>query len=304
MITRTGRPYAGAADLRRMEVALAHAYRSTSLRVGDLSWLSREHTHRELSLDIRLWEDDQGQLIAWTYFRPNGEFNVFVAPGAGQAALFDELLAVIDEAARASVAAGDPPAGLNTYGVDPSRSAEDRELAAALERHGFEIDPSAGGVMTRALDQVPEPVLPPGYRLGWVQTHELMISRVEAHRAAFAPSELTVRKYERVQRTWPYRPTLDRVVLTEAGEVVAYCTAWLDEENAAGLLEPVGTHPAHRRRGLARAVCTDALLALRDAGARTAQVGYGSDAAYATYQSAGFTRSGADLAFYGDPAPL
>src|SRR5882672_11666605 len=76
MTLPSGRPYAGAADLRRMEAGLARAYRSTSLRVGDLSWLSRESTHRELSLDIRLWDDDAGQLIAWTYFRANGEFNV------------------------------------------------------------------------------------------------------------------------------------------------------------------------------------------------------------------------------------
>ena len=62
MTSRSGRPYAGAADLRRMEAALAHAYSSTSLRVGDLSWLSREHTHRELSLDIRLWDDGEGPL--------------------------------------------------------------------------------------------------------------------------------------------------------------------------------------------------------------------------------------------------
>ena len=117
------------------------------------------------------------------------------------------------------------------------------------------------------------------------------------------PPDLTVRKYERVQRTWPYRPTLDRVVLTGVGEVVAFCTAWLDEENAAGLLEPVGTHPAHRRRGLARAVCTDALLALRAAGARTAQVGFGSEAAYASYRSVGFARTGADLTFCRDAAP-
>lgn len=286
-----------------MEAGLAHAFSRTSLRVGDLSWLSRENTHRELSLDIRLWDDDAGQLIAWTYFRANGEFNVFVMPGAGYAedtALFDELLGVIEAAVRTSVAAGDPPVSLNTYGVDPARSAEDRALAAALDRFGFQIDPSTSGVMTRTLDQVRAPMVPDGYHLGWVQTRADMIGRVEAHRAAFAPSELSVRKYARVQRTWPYRPVLDRVALTDAGVIVAFCTAWLDEENAAGLLEPVGTHPAHQRRGLARAVCTDALLALREAGARTAQVGFGSEAGYAAYRSAGFERAGAELAFSRD----
>jgi predicted N-acetyltransferase YhbS len=303
MPSRTNRPYAGAADLQRMELALAHAYSRTSLRVGDISWLSREHTHLEMSLYIRFWDDDAGQLIAWTFFRPNGEFNVFVAPDAGHdadAGLFDDLLTVIEEAARASVAAGDPPVSLNTYGVDPSRSVEEGALAAALQRFGFQIDPEPSGVMRRQLDHVSESAVLNGYRLGWVQTRDHVIGRVEAHRAAFAPSDLTVRKYERLQRTWPYRPTLDRVALTDEGVIVAFCTAWLDEENAAGLLEPVGTHPAHRRRGLARAVCTDALLALRAAGARTAQVGFGSDSGYATYRSAGFERFGAELAFSRD----
>jgi len=179
-------------------MGLAQAYRYTSLRVGDLSWLSREHSHRELALDIRLWDDDAGQLIAWTYFRANGEFNVFVTPGAGDDALFDQLLAVIEEAARASIAAGDPPVSLNTYGVDPARSAEDRALAAALERSGFQIEPSTSGVMTRTLDHVAAPTLPAGYRLDWVRTHAHAIGRVEAHRAAFAPSDLSVRNYERL----------------------------------------------------------------------------------------------------------
>jgi predicted N-acetyltransferase YhbS len=306
MAQLVSRAYAGAGDLERMERALAATYRSSSLRVGDLSWLSREHSHRELSLYIRLWEnaehgdhlaDGASGLIAWSYFRPNGEFNVFAAPGQGTPDLFKELLDTIEADSRAAIAAGDPPVDLTTYGIDPSRSAEDRALAAALERRGFEVERDSSGVLKRSLDDAPTPVLPRGYRLAWVETREQVAGRVEAHRAAFAPSELTVRKYERVRRTWAYRPELDRVVLTDAGEVVAFCTAWLDEQNASGLLEPVGTHPAHRRRGLASAVCLDALAALRRAGARTAQVGYSQPAAYATYTGIGFAPLGADLAY-------
>jgi predicted N-acetyltransferase YhbS len=283
-----------------MEKGLSHAYDRTSLRVGDLSWTSREHTHRELALDIRLWEDDAGQLIAWTYFRSNGEFNVFVTPGTGYAddmEFFDELLEVIDEAARASLAAGDPLVGINTYGVDPARSPEDQALVAALERAGFEVVESFSGVMRRELDGMAAPVVPDGYRLDWVQTREHVIGRVEAHRRAFAPSDLSVMKYQRVQRSWPYRAELDRIALTNNGDVVAFCTAWLDEHNAAGLLEPVGTHPAHQRRGLARAVCLDAARALYEAGARKAQVAFGSEAGYNTYRSAGFERFGGELDF-------
>ena len=294
------RAYAGAADLRRMQDGVARAYASTSLRVGDLAWLSRYHTHRELRFAIHLWEDEAGTLVGFTYYRARGGFNVFVAPDWGDAALLDEMLAEIDGKARASEAAGDPPVSLYTYGLDLGRSEEDRALAAALERHGFALSPGIGGVLSRSLDDLPQPTLPPGYRLSWVESHEQVIGRVEAQRAAFAPSDFLLERYERVRRTWPYRPELDRIVLTDDGEpatVVAFCTAWIDEQNAAGLLEPVGTHPARQRRGLARAACLNALHHLRAAGAQTAQVGFGSAAGEAAYRALGFEHSATDLVY-------
>ena len=287
MTARTMRPYAGVEDLRRMQKTVAAAFARTSFRIGDLAWLARHHTHRELSLDIRLWEAGDGRFIGWTFFRSNGEFNVFVVPGCADDGLVDEMLTAIGQAAETAVSAGDPRVILHTYGVDPSRSDEDRVLAAVLLRRGFE-SVRDGGVLMRPLDEVGEPVLPVGYRLGTVSDRDRVIGRVEAHRAAFAPSNLTFEKYERVRRTWPYRPELDRIITTDDGTVVAFCTAWIDEENASGLLEPVGTLPAHQRRGLAKAVCLDALRALREAGARSAQVGYESDAALATYRAIGF----------------
>ena len=291
------RPYAGAPDMRRMEESVARAYSITSLRVGDLAWLSRGQTHRQLTLDIRLWEDPSGELRAWTFFR-NGGFTAFLASGTADDALVDEMLAVIDEVARSGVAAGDPPVALDTYGIEPARSAEDRALAAGLERAGFQVDVDAeSGATSRLLDDVPPPKVPDGYHLDWVRTRDLLLGRVEAHRLAFAPSELTAKAYERLQRAWSYRAELDRVVVTDAGEVVAFCTSWLDESNAAGLLEPVGTAPAHQRRGLGSAVCLDALVALRAAGARVAQVAYGSGGGLALYRSIGFEPFGNELVF-------
>ena len=91
----TSRPYARAADLRLMQAAVADAYAITTLRVGDVAWLTRYHTHRQLSLDIRLWEDATGRLVGWTYYRAFGGFNLFVAPGCADPALLDEMLGVI-----------------------------------------------------------------------------------------------------------------------------------------------------------------------------------------------------------------
>jgi hypothetical protein len=247
-ISYASRSYAGAADLRRMQEAVARAYRITSLRVGDLAWLTRYHTHRELSLDIRLWENGRGEIVGWTFFRAFGGFNVFVAPGRADDPLLDELLNEIDAAARASLAAGDPPVRLYTYGIDLSRSAEDGALAAALERHRFVQSPRAEGVLTRALDVLPDPAPPARYRLGWVRTRGQAIGRVEAQRAAFAPSDFLLERYERVRRT-----------------------------------------------------CSDALRALHQAGAKVAQVGFATDAAYATYRSIGFELSATEVVFRRDP---
>ena len=52
-----------------------------------------------------------------------------------------------------------------------------------------------------------------------------------------------VETYAEMTQAWPYRADLDCVVEAPDGRLAAYCLAWLDEANAAGELEPVGTHP-------------------------------------------------------------
>jgi predicted N-acetyltransferase YhbS len=88
------------------------------------------------------------------------------------------------------------------------------------------------------------------------------------------------------------------LVVTGRGEVVAFCTAWLDEDNSAGLLEPVGSHPSHQQRGLGRSVVIVACHALRAAGARAALVGFSSQPGFATYTSAGFELTTHEVCFF------
>ena len=294
---RSGRPYAGAHDLKRMQAAVSAAAHVTSHRVGDVGWLTRQATHRQLGLDIRIWEDGAGRISGWTFSQAKGKFIVFIAPGDADPAFIDEMLDGVEETARLAVDAGDAAVDLHTYGIDLTRSPEDRALAAALERRGFTATPSTCGLLRRALDSIPSPSVPAGYRLSSVETLDQVVGRVEAHRAAFAPSELTLERYRRVRETWPYRPELDRVAMTDGGTVVAFCTAWIDPDRASGLLEPVGVGPDHWRRGLASAVCLDALHALRAAGARTAEVAFTTEAALATYRSIGFEPNVSDVDF-------
>ncbi|WP_256561135.1 GNAT family N-acetyltransferase [Pyxidicoccus xibeiensis] len=74
------------------------------------------------------------------------------------------------------------------------------------------------------------------------------------------------------------------------GELAVFVLCWLDPENAVGELEPVGTAPEHRRKGVARALIVSALHRLEEAGARTALVyaKANNPASVALYTSAGF----------------
>ncbi|GII97463.1 GNAT family N-acetyltransferase [Sinosporangium siamense] len=76
---------------------------------------------------------------------------------------------------------------------------------------------------------------------------------------------------------------------------------WLDQANRTAEIEPAGTAPADRRRGLARAVCLAALRAAREAGAESAVVTPRGDDGHPIparlYRSLGFRERGRSVLF-------
>ncbi len=67
------------------------------------------------------------------------------------------------------------------------------------------------------------------------------------------------------------------------GELVAFCTLWLDPVTRTGYFEPCGTDPDHQRKGLGKAVMLEAMRRAKDMDCVT--VGGYSDAANALYSS-------------------
>ena len=53
------------------------------------------------------------------------------------------------------------------------------------------------------------------------------------------------------------------VAVAPSGEFAAFCTVWFDDVTRTGAFEPVGTAPAHRRRGLGKAVMCEGVPSLR-----------------------------------------
>jgi GNAT superfamily N-acetyltransferase len=174
---------------------------------------------------------------------------------------------------------------------------------ACLESRGYAQDAGAPWNLmnTRDLRDIDDPVVPPGYRLNTMREVGDVAKRVAVHRAAWEPSRLTEEKYAGAMSSWPYRDDMDFVVEAPDGSLATSALGWYDEANRVGEFEPVGTHPDHRRLGLASAVMLFGMQRFRDAGATRAIVGCRGDAGYPipklVYESIGFRELSRDLPY-------
>lgn len=257
--------------------AWTHDGPRTLLHVGELAW--QEALSVATKTAYRLWLDETGPVAFARHFRPSGG-DLVVRPEARQPRTYNEVLRWLEgQAGRPlDVSVGEAEAGA---------------LDAMSARGYTHADASSQFVRLQlGLDELPEAPDPPArYTVRPVDNADVE-RRVAVHQAAFAPSRLTVEAYERATRLWPYRRDLDLVVEASDGSFASYALAWLDPRIHVVEFEPVGTHPHHRRRGLARTVCLAALEAARNHGAEMAVVYARSDderpEARELYRSLGF----------------
>jgi GNAT superfamily N-acetyltransferase len=181
------------------------------------------------------------------------------------------------------------------------------DAIARIEARGYAHDAGAPWDLLnmRDLREIEEPSLPVGYRLTTMREIADVARRVAVHRAAWEPSGLTEEKYAGAMSSWPYRAEFDFVVEAPDGTLATSALGWYDDANRVGEFEPVGTHPAHRRLGLARAVLLFGLQRFRDAGAQHAIIGCRGDDAYPipklVYESIGFRELSRDMPFVQTP---
>lgn len=181
----------------------------------------------------------------------------------------------------------------------------DVEALAIVAKHGYAFDAETGSdngswvqFNTRALAEVPEPVLPAGFR--FLTAAEVSpADAVKAHRDAWHPSSFTEVAFERVRRTWPYRADLHVLVAAPDGTLAATAIIWLDEATRTAEFEPVGTHRDFRRQGLGTALQLHGMHRAKAAGATRMLVAcLGAPArlaARALYFGVGFRELGRDV---------
>lgn len=274
------RDYSGPADLRLMQDLTAECWRLEGpfviATIGDIPWWMYQHLNKLDEVRVRLWLEGD-RCVAWGWVE-TGSLMFLVHPQHRE-----RLGDMLDWARTDEVTALE----------------HDTSSIEALTARGYVVDESRWfDHMTRSLDDLPQPRVHDGYMLRAVRGEDELVARSESHRAAWEPSRVVPESYLQVMRAWPYRAELDWVAVASDGTFAANCLCWLDEGNRIVELEPVGTHPEHRRLGLAAAVCLAALKAARAAGADTGVVYPVNGLPAATlYESIGFRTISRHLTF-------
>jgi ribosomal protein S18 acetylase RimI-like enzyme len=169
------------------------------------------------------------------------------------------------------------------YQCDVARIALLREL-------GWTIEDEPPWVLNRApLVDLPEPTLPAGYTIRAARGVEEAAALAEVHAASFG-STWTPELYRQVMESPGYAAEREFVVEAADGSLAAFTVTWHDAVNRTGLFEPVGTHEAHRRRGLAKALLLTVMRQMAAVGLTHALVvNEGSNAASRNlYRACGF----------------
>lgn len=231
-----------------------------------------------------VWVDAAGAIVAVaTIEHPDllhpGFGEAFLLRRSGQEDILDDMLAYAERRLA------HPDTGVLRVPIQD----HDEPLRSAAQRRGYAMGAECSEVESElVLGSLPAPSLPEGFTLCTMAEYRDLARRAKAFGLGFNhpdpadwPSAAT---YAELQRAPDYRADLDICVVAPDGEVAAFCIVWLDAYNRLASLEPVGTVPAYRRRGLASAAVIEGLRRAAALGAERAWVG--SDQAF--YKALGF----------------
>jgi GNAT superfamily N-acetyltransferase len=250
---------------------------------GDLNWAAYMHAQMNPQRDTRLWWDGAA-LAAWATCNKYGLTFAFSYAQRENLGLLRRILGWAKGHMRVLSPDGAPPEEFRTgcFASHLSHARMLTELGFTPRQEGSLF------VNARSLSvPIPEPALPAGVVIRPPDGEHELDRRAQLHATVWHPSKVTPEGY-RITRSAPgYDATLDLVAVMPDGSLGAYCICWPEKATGTCEFEPVGTHPDHRRKGLASAVMYAAMRRAREIGLHTALV-YCKEHNLSFYQSLGF----------------
>jgi GNAT superfamily N-acetyltransferase len=292
----TFRPYESDGDYWRMrgflrEVFVLNDRHQWSWHVARLDY-ARWHTCLNLGTarlqDVAFLWEEQGSIAAILMADGGpGEAHLLVHPHPRTPELEDEMLDVAEAHLAATGATG-------ANRLEVWSPAQHRARQEMLSRRGYTRDVSAEYQWRRHLDApVADAPLALGYSIRSLGDGLELLERCYASGLGFHEGDITVAVENRADPAWYrniqtaplYRRDLDLVAVASDGAIAAFCTLWFDDVTRSAYFEPVATVPAHRRRGLGRAVMHEGLRRVQRMGATVAVVSGEGSEANALYRS-------------------
>lgn len=300
------RPYLDAVDLQKMRDLLVEGRKANNgtyyVHPGDLNWwLFYPPLEFDLWQYITLWDDPRNpdRLLGWALLSPTwGAFDVFVQPelrGSPEA----EAMHAFAEEQIIRLAKAQNKAKIYRMWV----SEKDAVSCAYFLKAGFRHSKDDVVYMTRPLDApISVSELPEGWSVRPVLGETEASARAAAQYGAYdsqASFEKYLQRYLGFMRSPVYDVERDIVAVAPDGQIGSFGIIWTEPVNRAGLFEPVGTHPALRGKGLAKAVMLEGLRRLQHRGMQTAILCTNRDnlPAVRLYESVGFSIADTHLTF-------
>ncbi|MFW9806828.1 MAG: GNAT family N-acetyltransferase [Candidatus Thorarchaeota archaeon] len=249
---------------------------------------------REDDSKIRIWEyiDENGPtMVALTIMEPNGVFWMNVHPEHHE--LAREIIPAIEEQRRSSTK--DKSKGLKIGTPIPVGFGSRINI---LKEFGFEDGGLCEHNQVRPLDLPPPDFQPPeSYIVRQVKLPEDFEPYSEAVNTVFSHCHMTEKLAMLYTEAGFYKDELDLVVEAPDGSFAAFVTVRIDPITKMAELEPVGTHPNHRGKGLAKAVCAEGIRRVQKYNPSCIVIlgAASTDAAARLYHSLGFIKEDVHL---------
>ena len=289
------RAYAGEADYQRVHDLLVESYALTGttqnwtidcwdwFRYNGHVFEEIDGSHRWQS-DVRLWQTERRKLVGAAIL---DDRDLFLQVHPYFRRIEGEMLDWAERHDQEGCPGGVDNAPLSIYVFE-----HDQQRQALLRGRGYRNLGHESNIRARSLDPpLPTFGLPPGYFIRSLdgQDREDLAKRAAVANAAFGITKHRAETIQVLQRAPSYDPELDLVVVAPDASFAAYCVLWVDGANRIGMFGPVGTHPAHQRRGLGRAMMCEGLRRLQALRTRTAYVDCDAGGvADRLYQAVGF----------------